>query len=186
MAGVLVAKVSEYLVSLPFDLKILQEVVSDPDLDRGVRELAAGTIVHTLLPQEGDLTRFIDDVFFVRAALDRIGADKSEAAVAFRERFTDAYAVLAEDVALFKKELGELWPWLCSKLDSFPKLPFKGKTATQYAADDEASQQLYEEGLEFQTNFNVNEQQVKNKLRRDEQIVEVIAKRHADDLKKKG
>ena len=91
----------------------------------------------------------------------------------------------AEDISLFKKELGELWPWLCSKLDTFPKLPFKGKTATQYAADEEASQQLYEEGLEFQTNFNVNEQQVKNKLRRDEQIIEFITKRHNDDLKKK-
>ncbi len=185
MAGVLVAKVTEYLVSLPFDLKILQEAVGDPDLDKGLRELAAGTIVHTLLPQEGDLTRFIDDVFFVRAALDRVGSDKSEPGVAFRERFTDSYNLLAEDISLFKKELGELWPWLCSKLDTFPKLPFKGKTATQYAADEEASQQLYEEGLEFQTNFNVNEQQVKNKLRRDEQFIEFLTKRHNDDLKKK-
>src|SRR5439155_951561 len=45
---------SEYLVSLPFDLKILQEAVADPDLDRSAREVAAGAIVHTLLPQEGE------------------------------------------------------------------------------------------------------------------------------------
>ncbi|MDR2670721.1 MAG: discoidin domain-containing protein, partial [Oscillospiraceae bacterium] len=33
---------------------ILQEAVADPDLDRLVREVAAGTIIHTILPQEGD------------------------------------------------------------------------------------------------------------------------------------
>jgi len=34
-SGRFLAKVSEYLLSLPFDLKILQEAVTDPDLDRG-------------------------------------------------------------------------------------------------------------------------------------------------------
>ena len=59
-------RVSEYLLSLPFDLKILQEAVTDPDLDKSVRLVAASTIVHTILPQEGEPgpLRYVDDVLF--------------------------------------------------------------------------------------------------------------------------
>jgi hypothetical protein len=66
-------KVIEYLISLPFDLKVLQEAAADPDLDRTTREIAAGTIIHTISPQtegEGPL-KFADDVLFVRAAFGR-------------------------------------------------------------------------------------------------------------------
>ena len=73
-------KVGEYLLSLPFDLKILQEAVTDPDLDRGAREIAAGTIIHTIGPQEGDgPMRFVDDVLLVRAAFKRVVADGGDA-----------------------------------------------------------------------------------------------------------
>src|SRR2546423_134020 len=69
----------DYLVSLPFDLKVLQEAVADPDLDRTAREIAAGTIVHSLLPQEGDVPlRYVDDVFMVREALAQVAARGGE------------------------------------------------------------------------------------------------------------
>jgi hypothetical protein len=180
------AKVAEYLVSLPFDLKVLQEVVSDPDLDRGMREMAAGTIMHTLLPQEGDLTRFVDDVFLVRAAMHHIGSDGSEATQQFRGRFPEIFGALDADVALFERSLGDLWPWLTSKLSSFSKLSYKGKKAAEYCEDEETSSFLYDEGLEFQTNYNVTEQQISNKLRRAEQVVEALNKRRNESLKKKG
>ena len=62
-----VERLSEYLVSLPYDLKILQEAVTDPDLEKSVRLMAACTVVHTMLPQEGEPgpLRYIDDVLFV-------------------------------------------------------------------------------------------------------------------------
>src|SRR5207244_2207193 len=61
---------TDCLVSLPFDLKVLQEAVADPNLDRAARDIAAGAIVHTLLPQEGEgPLRFVDDALLVRAAL---------------------------------------------------------------------------------------------------------------------
>jgi hypothetical protein len=184
--GPFLEKVVEYLVSLPFDLKILQEAVTDPDLSKESREMAAGTIIHTIMPQEGDLTRFVDDVFLVRAALDHIVRDGGESATAFRDRFPEIYENLGTDLKLFESCLGELWPWLTSKLPSFSKLPYKGKKPPQYCEDEEGSTQLYDEGLEFQTNYNVNEQQVRNKLRRVEQITELLGKRRADDLKKKA
>src|SRR5438105_13858431 len=86
---------SDYLVSLPSDLKILQEAVTDPDLDRSAREIAAGAIVHTLFPQEGEgLLRFVDDALLVRAALAEIRDQGGDGFQAFRERFSDAYQTL--------------------------------------------------------------------------------------------
>ena len=180
-------KVSEYLLSLPFDLKILQEAVTDPDLDHQARELAAGTIIHTLLPQEGEPgpLRYVDDVLFVRAALSHVVAHGGDGAAAFRARFqTDVYDGLDEDIQTFEKGLGELWPWLTSKLGTFVKLGYKGKKPAECVDDEETASFLYEEGLEFQTNFSVTEEQVHNKLRRPEQIVELLKKKRSDDLKK--
>jgi hypothetical protein len=185
-AGPFLDKVSEYLLSLPFDLKILQEAVTDPDLDRKSREVAAGTIIHTLLPQDGETPgRYVDDVLWVRAALQRVCADGSEGAKAFRDRFNDVYGPLEEDVKMFEGALGELWPWLTSKLDSFAKLTFKGVKATACVEDDEAATLLYEEGLEFQTNYPVDENQVRNKIRKVETILELLNKRRAEEAKKK-
>jgi hypothetical protein len=182
------SKVSEYLVSLPFDLKVLQEAVSDPDLDRGARELAAGAVMHTLSPQEGEPgpLRFVDDVLLVRAALHRIVEKGGEGAKAFRDRFSEIYGTLDEDLRVFEEYLGETWRWLMSKVDGFSKSVYKGKRASQYIEDEQALSFLYEEGLEFQTNYNVSEEQVRNKLRRSEQVVENLKKRRAEEAKKIG
>jgi hypothetical protein len=179
-------KVSEYLLSLPFDLKVLQEAVTDPDLDRGAREEAAGTIVHTLLPQEGESPgRYVDDVLLVRAALQRVVSDDGDGAKAFRARFDEVYGSLGEDLKLIEEYLGDLWPWLSGKLPQFAKLGFKGKKPSQYVDDDEAASFLYEQGLEFQTNYPVNEEQVRNRLRRADTIVELLNRRRAEEAKKK-
>ncbi len=182
-------KVIEYLVSLPFDLKILQEAVTDPDLDRTAREIAAGTIVHTISPQaegEGPL-KFADDVLFVRAALGRMVADNGEGAQAFRDRFSsEVYEKLEDDYKLFEEYLGDLWPWLTGRLASFGKIPYKGKKPSQYVDDEEAATLLYEEGLEFQTNYTLSEEQVRNKVRRADQILELLNKKRAEEAKKKA
>ena len=47
------ARWGEYLVSLPFDLKLLQEAVADPELPRELRELAATVLINALGPQDG-------------------------------------------------------------------------------------------------------------------------------------
>ena len=180
-------KIGEYLLSLPFDLKILQEAVTDPDLERGAREIAAGTIIHTIGPQEGDgPLRFVDDVLLVRAACKRVVADGGEHAKDFAARFdTEVYGKLDDDLTMFEHTLGELWPWLTGKLETFRKPPYKGKTPSQYVDDDEAASFLYEEGLEFQTNYNVTEDKVRNSVRRVDAIVESLNKRRAEDAKKK-
>lgn len=182
-----VEKVSEYLLSLPFDLKVLQEAVTDPDLAREVREIAAGTIIHTIQPQDGDSPgRYIDDVLIVRAAFARVVEGDSEGATAFRDRFVEIYDNLEADIRLFESVLGDLWPWVVSKLPTFTKLPHKGKKPSQYVDDEEAAAFLYEEGLEFQTNYPVKEEQVHNKVRRLDTILDLLNKKRADDAKKKA
>jgi hypothetical protein len=179
------SKLGEYLLSLPFDLKVLQEAASDPDLDRPARETAAGAIMHTLLPQEGEgPLRYADDVLLVRAALASVQSKGGHEFGAFRDRFREIYDHLDDDVALFQRQLGSLWSWLVGKIDSFPKLTYKGKRAAQYIANEEGLSLLYDEGLEFETNYNVTEEQVRNKLRRAEQVLELLNKRHAEELKK--
>jgi hypothetical protein len=180
-------KAGEYLVSLPFDLKVLQEAMTDPDLEREAREIAAGTIIHTLAPHEGEPgpLRYFDDVLYVRAALKRVVADESEGARAFSARFSDVYEKLDEELSFFEHSLGDLWPWLLSKLSGFPRLVYKGKRPAQCVDDEEVASFLYEEGLEFQTNYSVTEEKVRNKLRSAEQLLEILERRRSDDLKKK-
>ena len=182
-------RVSEYLLSLPFDLKILQEAVADPDLDKSARLLAASTVVHTLLPQDGEPgpLRYVDDVLYVRATLAQVAQGDSEGAVAFRERFhAEIYARLDEDLATFSTFLGPLWPWLTGKLAGFGKLTLRGKKSAQAIEDEEIATLLYDEGLAFLTNYPVNEEQVRNKLRRGEQVLDLFKKRFEDDKKKIG
>ncbi len=166
----------------------MQEAVTDPDLERSAREIAAGTIVHTISPQaegEGPL-RFADDVLFVRAALSRVVSDGSEGSLAFKHRFAaEVYDKLDTDCALFAECLGDLWPWLTGKLAGFGNVAYKGKKPSQYVDDEEAAALLYEEGLEFETNYNLNEEQVRNRVRRADQIVELLNKKRAIEAAKK-
>jgi len=48
------------LVSLPFDLKILLEAVSDPNLDHSAREVAVAAVVYIIAPREGTSSRTSD------------------------------------------------------------------------------------------------------------------------------
>jgi len=177
----------EYLVSLPFDLKVLQEAVADPDLDRQARELAAGAIVHTLLPQDGESPFcYIDDALIVRGALSQVLEQGGEGASAVRQRFPDVFGSLEESVAVFSQQLGPTWTWLTGKIAGFPKLQFKGRRAGQYVDDDESQAALYDEGLEFETNYTVTEQQVSNRLRRIEQVTELLTRKRSDEARKIG
>jgi hypothetical protein len=181
-------RVSEYLVTFPFDLKILQEAIAEPELERGAREIAAGVLISSLSPQEGSgPERFVDDVLVLRIALGRIAKEGGEGAESFRTRFVELYSRLDEDLRIFEQSLGpELWAWLCTRPTTCCRIPLKGKRAGQYIDDDTTWDQLYEDGRDFQTIYDVTESQIHNKLRRPEQLVEIIQRRHAEDLKKRA
>ena len=90
---------SKALVSLPFDVKVLLEAVSDADLEHGVRELAAAAVVHVITPKDGNVEPFIrhaEDVVLLRLALRKIAAEGGEGAEAFKARFDENYGRLDE------------------------------------------------------------------------------------------
>ncbi|MCS6915808.1 MAG: hypothetical protein RMK29_16635 [Myxococcales bacterium] len=183
------SRACEYLISLPFDVKALQEAVSNQDLEREARELAAGVVIYTLNHhQEGNgIERFIDSVFLVRIAFEQVVLRGGEGSHAFRERFAEIYGALDRDIDVFRSYLGpELWSWLNGRLPAFSRLTLKGKRPRQYVDDTEALDQLYEDCLDFQTNYNITEAQVQNRLRRPEQIAEYLQRRHAEDSKKRS
>ncbi len=184
-------RVSEYLVSLPFDLKILQESIAEPDLDRNVRQTAAAVLLNALSPQEGSSPeRYIDDVLWLRMVLGQfaqLAAGGHESARDFCARFEEVFGTVKSDLQIFQEYLGpELWNWLASRLTTLSRCTLKGKRPAHYLEDEGSWDGLYEDGLDFQTHYDVTEEKVQNRLRRPEQILELLQKRHADDSKKRG
>jgi uncharacterized membrane protein YkvA (DUF1232 family) len=179
-----------YLVSLPFDLKVLYEAMTDPELERPAREVAAAAFVYVLSPadivadREHKLAGFMDDAMLLRAALKRIAELGGESAQPLLERFNEEYANLDEDLALFQQALGELWPWLTGKLDGFKKLFYKGRTAAEYLDEEEASTFLYDEWLAFQTDYDITDATLEGRLRRAEPMLELLRRRRAEEAKK--
>lgn len=181
------SRVRQYLISLPFDLKILQEAVADPELERPAREFAAAVVIHAMAPHEGQgPERYVEDVLLARVALERIQSGGGEGAAPFCTRFPECYETLAEDLAALRAGLGdELWGWLCTKAQGFGRLHLKGKSAARCIDDESAQEALYEEGLEFLTAYNVTEEQVQNRLRRPEPIIQHLQRRHQDDARRR-
>ncbi len=182
------SKVGEYLVSLPFDLKILQEAVAETELPRETRELAAAVLVNALNPQDGaSPERYLDDLFWLRLALAEIARASTTVESSFCSRFDDVFRALPADLTLFESVLGrELWGWLQGRLSTMARLSLKGKRPSQYVDDESSWDALYEDGLDFQTHYDVTEERVQNRLRSPKQILEWLQRRYSDDSKKKA
>ena len=113
---------SKALVSLPFDVKVLLEAVSDADLEHAIRELAASAVVHVITPKDGNVEAFIrhaEDVVLVRLALRRVASEGGEGAETFKDRFEENYGRLDEELEVFEKAFGaDAIAWLDSKWPS--------------------------------------------------------------------
>ena len=86
------SRVREYLLSLPFDLKVLQEILTNDELPQPIREQAAGVLLQAFCHQEGTgPERFLDDILLLRLTLGHIATVEGEAAASFRQRFDDIF-----------------------------------------------------------------------------------------------
>jgi uncharacterized membrane protein YkvA (DUF1232 family) len=181
-----------WLISLPHDLKILYEASSDANLDRASRELATGAILYVVSPSDyisadrSDFSGYADDCLILRLALSRIVAKKDEDSQQFLERFGDFFASLAEELAVCKKAMGELYGWLDSLVDGLPRLEYKGKKVSVYLDDDEASEMLYEDGLAFATDYPVDEDDIADRFKKASTIIDVIQKKKVDEDRKRA
>jgi len=179
---------SRALVSLPFDLKILLEAVADPDLERSVREMAAGTVVHMITPKDGNVEaplRFVEDVVQLRLATAKIAAEGGEGAPAFSGRFAEDFARFSDELALFRSVLGDdIVEWLDSRWGSFLKGVYAKKKISQFVDDEEVGTFLYDEGSKFGTMYPISEKSLAGRVKQAQPFIDHLARKRDQDKKK--
>lgn len=191
MESKFVELVRGWLVSLPHDLKIAFDAMDDENLPRAVREVAAGVVAYVVSPNDGvadrndNVVSFADDAVLLRLALQKaLGNGEDE--TAFRERFPELFDDLDESLTICKDVMGELMTWLESKVRTLPSLEYKGKKIAKYLDDDEAREQLFDDGLVFRTDYPVDEKTIADKLKKASTVTEVMKRRKQEEARAKG
>jgi uncharacterized membrane protein YkvA (DUF1232 family) len=183
--------VRSWLVSLPHDLKIAFDAMDDENLPRPARELAAGAVIYIVSPNDSvsdrndQVVSYADDAVLLRLALQK-ALGKSEDEQAFRVRFPELFEGLDDNLALCKSVMGEIMTWLEQKVGALRTIDYKGKKVPAYLDDDEAREQLFEDGLVFRTDYPVDEKTIGDKLKRAATVVDVMKKRKAEEARAKG
>jgi hypothetical protein len=176
------------LGSLPFDLKILLEAVSDPDLDHGAREVAAAAVVYIIAPRDGNVEPYIrhsEDVLILRLALRQILSDGGEGAPAFQDRFAEDLSRLGGELELLGRACGkDLVAWLDSRWGILRKAVYARKKIPLFVDDEEVGTLLYDEGLKFGTNYPISEKTLEGRLKQAQPILDHLQRKWAQDKKK--
>lgn len=179
---------SRALVSLPFDVKVLLEAVSDPDLEHAVREIAAATVIHIISPKEGNVeapVRHAEDVLLLRLALAKIAAEGGEGAQAFRERFAENYGRLDEELDLLRESLGsDIVDWLDTRWGALLKGVYAKKKVPMFVDDEEVGTFLYDEGLRFSTEYPITEKSLAGRVKQAQPFIDHLARKRDQDRKK--
>jgi hypothetical protein len=176
------------LVSLPFDLKVLLEAVSDPDLEHDAREIAAAAAVYIITPRDGNIEpylRYGEDAVMLRLAARQLGAIGGESAPLFRERF-------AEELSRFAHELTEiervcdaaLMGWLDGRWPALRKATYARKRLSVFIDDDEVGRFLYDDGLKFGTDYPISEKSLAGRLKQAQPFLDHLRKKWDQDKKK--
>ena len=181
-----------WLVSLPHDLKIAFDAMDDENLPRSSREIAAGAVCYVVSPNDFVRDRneavasFADDALLLRLALRAVVADGGEDGQAFRDRYPELFDNLDDDLAACGKVLGDLLPWLQAKIANLSNQPYKGKKARLFLDDDEAREELYEDGLAFRTDYPVDDKIIGDKLKKASTVTDVMRRRRAEEARAAG
>ncbi len=179
---------SKALVSLPFDVKVLLEAVSDPELEHAVREIAAATVIHVITPKEGNVeapVRHAEDVVLVRLALARIAAEGGEGAQAFRDRFAENYGRLDEELQLFRDSFGgDIVDWIDSRWGALLKAVYGKKKVPLFVDDEEVGTFLYDEGLRFGTEYPITEKSLAGRVKQAQPFIDHLSRKRDQDRRK--
>ncbi|MBA3501336.1 MAG: hypothetical protein M4D80_31805 [Myxococcota bacterium] len=178
-------------MSLPHDLKIAFDAMDDENLPRPVREVAAGVVAYVVSPNDfisdrnDAVVSYADDAVLLRLALQK-ALGKGEDEDAFRQRFPELFEGLEENLGLCKTVMGDLMTWLEGKVITLPKLDYKGKKVAKYLDDEEAREQLFDDGLVFRTDYPVDEKTIADKLKKASTVTEVMKRRKQEEARAKG
>jgi uncharacterized membrane protein YkvA (DUF1232 family) len=180
-----------WLVSLPHDLKIAFDAMDDENLPRNVREIATGAAIYVVSPNDSVADRndqvvaYADDAVLLRLALHK-ALGKGEDEDAFRERFPELFDNLEDDLTVCKSVMGDLMTWLEGKVATLAKSEYKGRKLPKYLDDDEAREELVEDGLVFRTDYPVDERTIGDKVKKATTIVDVMKRKRVDEARAKG
>lgn len=183
--------VRSWLVSLPHDLKIAFDAMDDENLPRPAREIATGAVVYIVSPKDSvsdrndQVVSYADDAVLLRLALHK-ALEKGEDEKAFRDRFPELFEGLDDNLKLCKSVMGDLMTWLEQKVPALKNGNYKGKKIQAYLDDDEAREQLFDDGLVFRTDYPVDEKTIGDKVKKAATICEVMKRRKADEARAKG
>lgn len=185
-----VQRIQQLLVSLPYDMKVLFEAISDENLPREARVVAAQATIYCLSPSDPipdtlGLLGFVDDAVLVRLSLQRLLKLGGEDAEGYPQRFPELFGPLEQDLELVREYLGADMKWLDDRIDPrYAKSPYKGKDANTYVDDDEALEYLYSEGLAFTTDYEIDEEEAA-KLR-GQPVLDAFHKRMVVESRRAG
>jgi hypothetical protein len=102
----------------------------------------------------------------------------------FRSRFPEFFASLDDELAVCEKALGEIYHWLAAKVDLLPKRSYKNKTVKQHFESDELQEVLYEDGLEFRTDYPVSEDDIYDRFKKPSSVIKLLRQaKSQEDIK---
>lgn len=163
--------------------------MDDENLPRTARELAVGAIIYVVSPHDavGDrndvVASFSDDALLLRLALLEVVAQSGEDGTAFRDRYPDVFEGIEGDLELCRGVLGDLMKWLEGKVGTLRSQSYKNMKLAKYLDDDEAREQLFEDGLVFRTDYPVDERTVGDKLKKATTITDVMRRARAEEAR---
>lgn len=180
------------LVNLPYDLKVLFEATTDEQLPIEARELAAGAVIYCLspadpIPDHSGLVGFADEVIAVRLVFKQLLELGGDGASDYPDRFPEQFGSLDDDLALFRSYLGPAMDWLEQRitLEKIREVRYKGKSVRQYADEQEPRQMLYEDGLEFTSEYEIDDDAVQ-RLASAKPVLEAFTRRRQFEEARRG
>lgn len=166
--------------------------MDDENLPRSVREIATGAVIYVVSPNDSVssdrdnlIVSYADDAMLLRLALHK-ALGKGEDEQAFRERFPELFADLEDNLKLCRSVMGDLMTWLEGKVSSLKTADYKGKKVPTFLDNDEAREELFDDGLVFRTDYPVDEKTIGDKLKRAATVIDALKRRKTDELRAKG
>lgn len=181
--------VRSWLVSLPHDLKIAYEAMDDENLPRPARELAVGAIIFVVSPRDSVTDRndavasYADDALILRLVLRKILVKGEADAQTLRERYPELFETLESDLDVCKLAMGDLMTWLDAKVEGLANLEHKSKKTAAFVDDDEAREELFEDGLAFRTDYPIDEETIGDKLKKASTVTDVMKRRRSEEAR---
>ena len=141
---------SRAITEISQDVKVMFEMMDDPEFSEATRLRTAGALLYLLapgdlIPDTFGLLGQADDCLVMRLTMQFVLNQKPERADHYRERYPEVFDHLEEDLEISAGFLGEIYPWLEEYLEKLDAIEFKGKKAQDVIEDVDTNSWLFDE-----------------------------------------